>query len=294
MRSSWRIICFSYFMLLISDGVKAQQSISDLYAAEEYTQCIEDAKAWLVQYSGDSSAYYFEGMSHLKLGAYAASLRSLDSALAFRYVPAVAVFLAKAKCHAALGKDNLALALLDMLDQRSFANYASLDDRLFATIDSRPDFIAFKKSVYGRAFPCFHDSNYLKLDFWLGEWDVYVGSSKVGENSILKQDGGCMITERYTTNRDYVGQSTNFYDTDDQLWKQIWIDKTRQISKYVEINSGPGLMVFETKPTVANPAHYRMTFAKVNDEQVTQVIETSSDKGETWQMAFDGRYERKL
>ena len=38
-----------------------------------------------------------------------------------------------------------------------------------------------------------------QFDFWIGDWDIYVGSQKGAENLITREMNGCMIRERYSS-----------------------------------------------------------------------------------------------
>jgi hypothetical protein len=44
---------------------------------------------------------------------------------------------------------------------------------------------------------CVHDELYGMLDFWLGDWDVYVGDNLVGRNTIEKTMQGCAVLEHW-------------------------------------------------------------------------------------------------
>ena len=77
--------------------------------------------------------------------------------------------------------------------------------------------------------PCKTDPRYGQFDFWLGTWDVYVGDEKAGENVITKEEGGCLVLEKWTDVAGGTGQSYNFFNPDNEQWRQVWVSQTMTI-----------------------------------------------------------------
>ena len=52
------------------------------------------------------------------------------------------------------------------------------------------------------------------FDFWLGTWNVYAPDDGPyqGRNTIVKSQGGCLITERWEGAGGSTGESLNAYD----------------------------------------------------------------------------------
>ncbi|MEO1136928.1 MAG: hypothetical protein AAFW68_10040, partial [Pseudomonadota bacterium] len=49
---------------------------------------------------------------------------------------------------------------------------------------------------------------YRAFDFWIGEWEVFnQDGSKAGENSIRREEYGCLLVERWTGASGSTGQS---------------------------------------------------------------------------------------
>jgi len=82
---------------------------------------------------------------------------------------------------------------------------------------------------------CESDPRYSEFDFWLGAWDVYVGDQKAGENVISREEGGCLVLERWTDVHGGTGQSYNFYNPQTNKWRQVWV------SHYMTIDYAGGL-----------------------------------------------------
>jgi hypothetical protein len=82
---------------------------------------------------------------------------------------------------------------------------------------------------------CESDPRFSKFDFWLGRWDVYIGEKKAGENIITREEGGCLVLEKWTDINGGTGQSYNFYNPDTEKWRQVWV------SNYMTIDYAGGL-----------------------------------------------------
>jgi len=68
---------------------------------------------------------------------------------------------------------------------------------------------------------------YKQFDFWIGEWIVKDTLGTVlGENTITKLEKDCMITEYWRGNKGRTGRSTNYYNTSDSTWNQLWVDNS--------------------------------------------------------------------
>jgi hypothetical protein len=63
---------------------------------------------------------------------------------------------------------------------------------------------------------------YRLLDFWVGEWDVFVGEEKVGFNHIEKTLDGCAVFEHWVDMAGNEGKSL-FFVSDSGKWKQVWV-----------------------------------------------------------------------
>lgn len=142
-----------------------------------------------------------------------------------------------------------------------------------------------------KSFPCRYGDEYKPLDFWLGEWDVYVKDKKSGTSSITKSEGGCTLFEDYKTESGFYGRSMNYYDPVDKLYTQIWIDKFNQITTFKEAESRKGYL--QMAATKGENNLIKMTYEL--DEatgNVTQTMEGSKDEGKTWKVTFVGVYKK--
>lgn len=73
------------------------------------------------------------------------------------------------------------------------------------------------------AAPCSSDPAFGWLDFWVGEWEVFVEGEEVGENRIQKILNGCAISEEWTDARSRHGYSLFYFQPVSKTWKQVWV-----------------------------------------------------------------------
>ncbi len=74
-----------------------------------------------------------------------------------------------------------------------------------------------------QAGPCAGEA-YEAFDFWVGTWEVSTpDGQRAGVNRISREEGGCLILERWTNLNGGTGQSYNFHDPQTGGWRQIWV-----------------------------------------------------------------------
>ncbi len=143
-----------------------------------------------------------------------------------------------------------------------------------------------------KAFPCRYGDEYKRLDFWLGEWEVFVKDKKTATSSISKSEGGCTLHEDYKTISEFYGRSINYFDSKDKKYTQIWIDKFNNITIFKEVTAKDGYLKMQAddgKGTLTN-MDYTLDSSTGN---VTQTMESSKDEGKTWKKSFVGVYKKK-
>jgi len=147
---------------------------------------------------------------------------------------------------------------------------------------------------------CNDDPGFHEMDFWLGEWTVKLGNRVAGSNRIVKMLKGCAIMENWTAADGSEGKSLFYYDSNDQVWKQVWVTESAYApgglkeKTLVERLNGGGLR-FQGEITRADGGTYldRTTLVPNADGTVRQWIQISTDGGEMWTSVFDATYERK-
>jgi hypothetical protein len=148
--------------------------------------------------------------------------------------------------------------------------------------------------------PCEADSAFSTLDFWLGDWDVYVGDELAGTNRIEKILDGCAILEHWTGSGGGQGKSLFYYQKSTGVWKQVWVTqqamrvgglKEKQLVARLE----DGGVRFRGEIARGDGTTYldRTTLTPLPDGRVRQVIEVSEDGGNTWRATFDANYVKR-
>lgn len=131
-----------------------------------------------------------------------------------------------------------------------------------------------------------------EFDFWIGEWDVYKSGTDtlVGQSVIQSIIDSMAIQENYhAVGGSYEGKSLNKYNPFSARWEQFWVDNTG-LTLHIGGGYADGKMIMGSEAgTLSN----RITWHNNPDGTVRQVWEQSTDKGENWQLVFDGTYKRK-
>lgn len=143
------------------------------------------------------------------------------------------------------------------------------------------------------AAPC-DAPEYRQFDFWLGQWEVRTPDGKLaGRNHIEPGHGGCVLHERYRTERGYAGESLNIYDATRRVWHQTWVDNGGLLL-LIEGGWRDGRMLLEGQTTGADGriTRHRISWTPAPDGSVRQLWESTDAQG-AWSVAFDGRYTRR-
>ena len=75
------------------------------------------------------------------------------------------------------------------------------------------------------AQPC-SDSAYRQWDFWVGQWRVEsLDGVHQGNNHISRAEHGCLLIENWRSAQGSTGQSYNFYNPVEKLWRQVWVSQ---------------------------------------------------------------------
>lgn len=137
-----------------------------------------------------------------------------------------------------------------------------------------------------------------RLDFWIGQWDVFAGDRQVGRNRIEKILGGCAVSETWSGAGGGEGRSLFYHLPWSGEWKQVWVTDTATRTGGVKEKSlveilDDGALRFQGRiPDAEGRLWYdRTTLTPLPEGRVRQHLEISSD-GETWQTTFDAVYVR--
>jgi hypothetical protein len=131
-----------------------------------------------------------------------------------------------------------------------------------------------------------------ELDFWVGNWKVYVGKDFAGTDVVTKSLNGFSITESWHgASKGDNGSSLFYYMPAKKQWKQVWVTG---IGVYKEKLSAPVPNGIRFSGTVFLPRgrtyQDRTTLTTMPNGEVHQVIE--SLQGGKWVVGFDAVYRK--
>jgi len=202
-----------------------------------------------------------------------------------------------ARLHLAGDNKDAAVAALRGVFEQGFTSVGFLgSDPVISTLDGYASYDALIEEMSVQAYPCVHKEGFADFDFWIGEWEVHVaGGQKAGENSITRQERGCVLVERWQNTAGGTGMSINYLDLAANEWVQIW---NAEGGSQINVRGGltdEGMAMEGTIHYVANgtTAPFRALWSPLADGRVRQYFEQSNDGGETWVPWFEGFYTRK-
>lgn len=240
----------------------------------------------------NAGANYRLGLSYLNLNDTAKAAKYLEAAMAISPNSVFALALARAEARA--GQTEKVYAVFERsLKVGGIAAESLNDEKDFAAIKSEAKFADYVKKLDAIAVPCRARPEFRQFDFWIGEWlPKNAQGLTVGTSSIQLILSNCIIFENWETPVS-AGKSFNVFDVRDGKWHQTWVDNRGLITHYVG-GLIDGKMVLDSE-TVQNGVKTiaRMTYSKLDNGDVRQHGENSSDGGKTWTTSFDFIYVRK-
>lgn len=155
--------------------------------------------------------------------------------------------------------------------------------------------LTVSSSLFAQA-GCDAEAEFKAFDFWVGEWDVtnYANGALAGSNVIEKQEGGCMLLEKWTSAAGGTGTSLNYYNPVTMQWRQLWVSAG---AYSIDISGGlvNGSMVLLGKlySFSGEEDDFRGSWTPNEDGSVRQFFELYNSQTESWDSWFDGRYSPK-
>jgi hypothetical protein len=148
-------------------------------------------------------------------------------------------------------------------------------------------------SLYGQSpsslppHSCQSNSDYHKLDFWVGTWDVYDNHNGTlnGTDVVEKIVGGCAIVENWKeADGSGEGKSLFYYQPTRKRWKQVWVTDAGPIKEkqLIQETKNGGTRFQGNIPHRDGKSHLdRTTLTPLPSGRVHQVIEISRNAGKT-------------
>jgi tetratricopeptide (TPR) repeat protein len=240
----------------------------------------------------NAGANYRLGLSYLNLNDTAKAAKHLEAAMTISPNSVFALALARAEARA--GQKEKVYAVFERsLTLGGIAAESLNDEKDFALIKPEAKFAEYVKKLDTIANPCRNKPEFRQFDFWIGEWlPKNAQGVTVGTSSIQLILSSCIIFENWETPVS-AGKSFNVYDVRDGKWHQTWVDNRGLLTHYVG-GLVAGKMVLDSESVQSGTkTTARMTFSKLDNGDVRQHGENSTDGGKTWTTTFDFTYVRK-
>lgn len=208
---------------------------------------------------------------------------------------------------------NLASAFAQMRDsEKAFtwlaqaleAGFSRVDilasDTMFAAMRRDERFSRVLELADQNARPCEYEPTYRVLDFWLGDWDVFVNENQpIGASRIEKLVNGCALEERFEQSDGFVGVNLFYFNNITGEWKMTWVTGAAPAlgglkEKVMAARSDDGGVRFlcELPAQDGGLILDRSTITPRSADRVDMIIQQSRDGGDNWITTFAGYYQR--
>lgn len=150
-------------------------------------------------------------------------------------------------------------------------------------------------AVAPTAPPCRATEVSRSLDFWVGDWDVYVGQELAGRDTVERILDGCAVTEKWDGGASDQGMSLFAFDARKDLWTQNWITNDSSMPGGIKFKvlraHSPTSTTFQGEIDGKTGAVFydRTILTALPHGRVHQQIQLSHD-GVEWRTGFDAIY----
>jgi hypothetical protein len=150
------------------------------------------------------------------------------------------------------------------------------------------------QALLAQTVPC-QSSEFHQFDFWIGDWEVQDPQGNVvGRNLVTREQDGCLLIEHWIASAGgQTGTSFNYYDVQDRLWHQLYIDNSGNAEAFPAMAGTltNAKMVLLTDPSKTSIS--RWTWYTLAPNKVRQMAEQSTDNQKTWTITWDSVYVKK-
>jgi tetratricopeptide (TPR) repeat protein len=246
-------------------------------------------------------AWFRLGVARQSQSEYDAAIPAFEKARDLKFQVLAADF-RLARIYSLKKDTDRAIQALDRVVQAGLANPTQLAaQRDLDNVRDDPRFKMILANVERVRFPCRAGTEATQFDFWVGRWDVFpwtpggsLGTAQVGTNDVESILEHCVLQENWTGTGGGSGKSMNFYDTNVNKWRQIWVaDGGGSLDYTGEFRDGAMRFAGWTRGPNGGKVLQKLTFFAIARDTVRQLFESSQDSGKTWQPGFDGKYVRR-
>ncbi len=285
------------FLSLLALGQTVQppelRKASEFLQAEKWDEATSTLEEFVAGNPENARGWYLLASALHGKGNYSGAASALQKNLAIGENWPAMYNLAAA--YARLGNKALAFEWLDKSLNSGGAFAVDIEkDEDFESLHGEPDFKRLLEVVARAKNPCMYSEKARQFDFWIGDWDVYVGDTKVGENLIERDAGGCTLIENWKNTRGGTGKSINVYDGSVDKWKQFYVGSQGDVYLFEGRLEG-NMMKFtaETVDSKGVKTLHKFEFTDNEDKTVRQMWATSTDNGNTFTTIWDSIYKKK-
>jgi len=296
-----RVVFLAAFLVLLSFAMFAQPqpgsgvtqemrtAANDAYQKQNWPDAVKYFQEIIKLEPKNGGAHYRQGSSLLNIAKNEDALRVLQIANTISPNPIYAFAVARA--HARLNNKAKVYEVLESTLTMGGLQASQLEGEPdFKDLRSDPRFVEVVKKCDIAANPCKAKPEFRQFDFWIGEWlPKNAQGVTVGTSSIQLILGSCVIFENWNTPISSGKSFSNFSSTDSK-WHQTWVDDKGTLAYYTG-SLVDGKMVLDSERVVnGKKTIARMTFSRLENGDVRQHGENSSDEGKTWTTTFDFTY----
>ena len=269
----------------VSPESKAQSA----FAREDWEAAAESYHEVVANHPKNGLAWFRLGYALHSQGKYQQAIVAHQQAATFPSAKHIATYnWACALC--CLGRHEEALNKLADSIEYGFQSYRILkEDKDWIALKDNPRFQAMLEQLGNHT-----KDVYRQFDFYIGQWEVVrANGRKIGNNVVTIDSKGYLITEKWTGVDGSTGTSINFYDPNEEVWKQTWVNGSGRV---VRLNGvfEDGAMLFEGCSTEKDGTEQlvKMKIEPVLAGQVKQTVHKSADKGKTWNKKYEVFYKK--
>ena len=148
------------------------------------------------------------------------------------------------------------------------------------------------------ASPCAADSNYQRLAFWVGDWDVVDSTgAHYATQRVRAVLEACAITAEWASGGGYKGMGLSAFDVRTGEWRQMFVANQVPSPSGVALRrsdpsyGGPGVRFIPLlDPPDGNLARSRVTIMPMSNHRAMQLFEDSSEGGKKWHTVFKAEH----
>lgn len=249
--------------------------------------------------TSNTQAAFMLGQAYYLLNDYRKAAATWEKVAARDYRPQTVRY-NLASAYAKLRDNERAFTWLAQALEAGFSRADVLQtDSVFAALWLDERFEKVVELADANARPCEHDPTYRILDFWLGDWEVYVSDSLlIGSSRIEKLVNGCALQERFAQHDGFVGTNLFYFNNITGEWKMIWVTGAAVAlgglkEKVMTARSEKGVRFIGELPDQDGGLILdRSTISPHDADRVDMTIEQSRDGGDNWVTTFAGFYKR--